>query len=358
MLGFDIFVIVLIVLAVIIVIMSVKTVPQGYSYTVERFGRYVRTLDPGLHFILPLIDRVGRKLNMMEQVLNVPSQEVITKDNATVTADGVAFYQILDAAQAAYEVNDLENAILNLTMTNIRTVMGSLDLDHLLSQRDEINHRLLTVVDNATEPWGVKVTRIEIKDINPPRDLVDAMARQMKAEREKRASILEAEGERQSQILAAEGEKLSLVLEAEGRKDAAFRDAEARERSAEAEANATRMVSEAVSAGSTQALNYFVAQKYVDALKEVASAPNQKVLMMPVEAASVIGAIGGIAELARDALGDGNDGTGGAPGGGSTPKPKPKRPSKAKQSAAPPSASVPSAGSAVPSTGNGSQSPS
>ena len=310
MLGFDIFVIVLIVLAVIIVILAVKTVPQGHNFTIERFGKYVRTLDPGLHFIVPMIDRVGRKLNMMEIVLNVHSQEVITKDNATVTADGVTFYQILDAAQASYEVNDLENAILNLTMTNIRTVMGSMDLDQLLSQRDEINHRLLTVVDNATEPWGVKVTRIEIKDINPPRDLVEAMGRQMKAEREKRASILEAEGLRQSQVLAAEGEKLSLVLEAEGRKEAAFRDAEARERSAEAEANATRMVSEAVNDGSVQALNYFVAQKYVDALKDIASAPNQKVLMMPVEAASVIGAIGGIAELAREALGDEDKGSG------------------------------------------------
>lgn len=315
MLGFDIFVIVLIVLAVIIVILAVKTVPQGYNLTIERFGKYVRTLGPGLHFIIPMIDRVGRKLNMMEQVLNVPSQEVITRDNATVTADGVTFYQVLDAAQASYEVNDLENAILNLTMTNIRTVMGSMEIDELLSQRDEINHRLLTVVDNATEPWGVKVTRIEIKDINPPRDLVDSMARQMKAEREKRASILEAEGERQSEILSAEGRKLALVLEAEGRKESAFRDAEARERSGEAEANATRMVSEAVANGSTQALNYFVAQKYVDALKDIASAPNQKVLMMPLEAASVIGAIGGIAELAKEALGD-DDGSGNKGRGG------------------------------------------
>ena len=361
MLGFDIFVIVLILLVIIIVVMSVKTVPQGYSFTVERFGRYVRSLDPGLHFILPLVDRIGRKLNMMEQVLNVPSQEVITRDNATVTADGVTFYQILDAAQAAYEVNNLENAILNLTMTNIRTVMGSLDLDQLLSQRDEINHRLLTVVDNATEPWGVKVTRIEIKDINPPRDLVDAMARQMKAEREKRAAILEAEGERQSQILSAEGEKMSLVLEAEGRKEAAFRDAEARERAAEAEANATRMVSEAVSAGSVQALNYFVAQKYVDALKDVASAPNQKVLMLPVEAASVIGAIGGIAELARDALdGGGGDGTGGGAGSGSSGnRPKPRRTSQSARNADAKSSatSVPRTGRASGTSGNGAGSP-
>ncbi len=313
--GFDIFALVLIVLAIIIVISAVKTIPQGFNYTVERFGRYTRTLGPGLHFIVPLVDRVGRKLNMMERVLNVPSQEVITKDNATVTADGVTFFQILDAPLAAYEVNNLENAILNLTMTNIRTVMGSLDLDQLLSQRDEINHRLLTVVDNATEPWGVKVTRIEIKDINPPRDLVEAMARQMKAEREKRASILESEGLRQSDILKAEGQKLSIVLEAEGRKEAAFRDAEAREREAEAEANATKVVSDAVADGSVQALNYFVAQKYIEALQALASAPNQKVLMLPIEAASVIGAIGGIADLTKDALGDG----GGSGGGGANP---------------------------------------
>jgi regulator of protease activity HflC (stomatin/prohibitin superfamily) len=313
--GFDIFALVLIVLAIIIVVSAVKTVPQGFNYTIERFGRYTRTLGPGLHFIVPLMDRVGRKLNMMERVLNVPSQEVITKDNATVTADGVTFFQILDAPLAAYEVNNLENAILNLTMTNIRTVMGSLDLDQLLSQRDEINHRLLTVVDNATEPWGVKVTRIEIKDINPPRDLVNAMARQMKAEREKRASILESEGMRQSDILKAEGQKQAIMLEAEGRKEAAFRDAEAREREAEAEANATKLVSDAVTNGSPQALNYFVAQKYIEALGQLASAPNQKVLMMPIEAASVIGAIGGIADLAKEAFGDG----GGSGGGGSRP---------------------------------------
>ncbi len=314
--GFDIFALVLIVLAIIIVISAVKTVPQGFNYTIERFGRYTRTLNPGLHFIVPLMDRIGRKLNMMERVLNVPSQEVITRDNATVTADGVTFFQILDAPLAAYEVNNLENAILNLTMTNIRTVMGSLDLDQLLSQRDEINHRLLTVVDNATEPWGVKVTRIEIKDINPPRDLVNAMARQMKAEREKRATILESEGTRQSDILKAEGLKQAIMLEAEGRKEAAFRDAEAREREAEAEANATKMVSEAIASGSPQALNYFVAQKYIEALGDLASAPNQKVLMMPIEAASVIGAIGGIADLAKEAFGDGGGGGGSRPSGG------------------------------------------
>lgn len=344
--GFDIFALVLIVLAIIIVISAVKTVPQGYNYTIERFGRYTRTLSPGLHFIVPLVDRIGRKLNMMERVLNVPSQEVITRDNATVTADGVTFFQILDAPLAAYEVNNLENAILNLTMTNIRTVMGSLDLDELLSQRDEINHRLLTVVDNATEPWGVKVTRIEIKDINPPRDLVDSMARQMKAEREKRASILEAEGRRQSEILQAEGEKQAIMLEAEGRKEAAFRDAEAREREAQAEANATQVVSQAVAGGSVHALNYFVAQKYVDALKELAVAPNQKVLMLPVEAASVIGAIGGIADIARDAFG--GDGPGGGGGGG-----KASSSTRSRSSSDPsPDPATRTAQSAVPRSGN------
>jgi len=319
--GFDIFALVLIVLAIIIVVSSVKTVRQGYNYTVERFGRYTRTLQPGLHFIVPLVDRIGRKLNMMERVLNVPSQEVITKDNATVTADGVTFFQILDAPLAAYEVNNLENAILNLTMTNIRTVMGSLDLDQLLSQRDEINHRLLKVVDDATQTWGVKVTRVEIKDINPPADLVEAMGRQMKAERDKRAEILIAEGERQSEILKAEGEKQGAILSAEGRREAAFKDAEARERQAEAEAKATTMVSEAISAGNIQALNYFVANNYIEALKELATSPNQKVLMLPVEAASVIGAIGGIAELTREAFGS-DDSGGGKSSGGSVPRTK------------------------------------
>jgi regulator of protease activity HflC (stomatin/prohibitin superfamily) len=300
--GFSVFVLVLIVLAVAIVAAGVKSVPQGKEYTVERFGRYTATLRPGLNLIVPFIDRIGAKMNMMETVLDVPTQEVITKDNAMVSVDGVVFYQVLDAAKAAYQVTNLEVAILNLTMTNIRTVMGSMDLDELLSQRDKINHQLLHVVDDATQPWGIKVTRIEIKDIAPPRDLVDSMARQMKAERDKRAAVLEAEGLRQAAILKAEGEKQRVVLEAEARREAAYRDAEARERSAEAEAKATAMVSEAIAKGDIQAINYFVAQRYVDALQKVASAPNQRVILMPLEASSVIGAIGGIGELARQAM--------------------------------------------------------
>ncbi|MEW5756200.1 MAG: SPFH domain-containing protein [Pseudomonadota bacterium] len=300
--GFSGFVVALLGLAVAIVFMGVKIVPQGMEYTVERFGRYTRTLSPGLHIIVPLIDAIGRKLNMMEQVLDVPSQEVITKDNAMVRVDGVVFYQVLDAAKAAYEVSNLEYATLNLTMTNIRTVMGSMDLDELLSQRDKINAQLLNVVDDATTPWGVKVTRIEIKDIAPPRDLVDSMARQMKAERDKRASVLEAEGARQSEILRAEGEKQAAILEAEGRKEAAFRDAEARERLAEAEAKATMMVSQAIAKGDIQAVNYFVALKYVEALQQFATSPNEKILLMPVEASGVIGAISGIAEIAKSSF--------------------------------------------------------
>ncbi len=300
--GFSIFVLIVLVLAVILVGMGVKSVPQGREFTVERFGRYTRTLMPGLNLIIPFVDRIGAKLSMMETVLDVPQQDVITRDNALVTVDGVVFFQVLDAARAAYAVSNLENAILNLTMTNVRTVMGSMDLDELLSQRDKINAQLLLVVDEATTSWGVKVTRIEIKDISPPRDLVDSMGRQMKAERDKRAAILEAEGLRQAAILKAEGEKQATILAAEGRREAAFRDAEAREREAEAEARATAVVSKAISEGSIQAVNYFVAQRYVEALEKVASAPNQKVLMLPVEAASVIGAIGGIAEIAREAF--------------------------------------------------------
>jgi regulator of protease activity HflC (stomatin/prohibitin superfamily) len=289
---------------------SIVIVPQGMEYTIERFGKYKETIKPGFHQLVPVFDRVGRRLSLMEQVLDVPSQEVITKDNAMVGVDGVVFYQILDAARAAYEVQNLQYAILNLTMTNLRTVMGSMDLDELLSQRDHINTRLLTVVDQATSPWGVKLTRIEIKDIRPPADLIDSMGRQMKAERDKRASILEAEGARQSailkaegarqaEILAAEAEKQKRILEAEGLKEAAFRTAEARERSAEAEAKATQVVSEAIAKGSPQALNYFIAQKYVEALAQIGAAPNQKLVLMPLEAASVIGAIGGIAELTK-----------------------------------------------------------
>jgi len=302
MFGFQEFVLLILALAVVLVFMGVKSIPQGSEHTVERFGRYTRTLRPGLNIIVPIMDRVGARLNMMERVMDVPSQEVITKDNAMVTVDGVVFFQILDAAKAAYEVNQLELAILNLTMTNIRTVMGSMDLDELLSQRDSINARLLSVVDDATTPWGVKVTRIEIKDITPPRDLVDAMARQMKAEREKRANILEAEGFRQAEILKAEGEKQAVILDAEGNRQAAFLDAEARERQAEAEARATHMVSKAIAGGDINAINYFVATKYIDSLQAIATSPNQKLVLMPLEAASVIGAIGGIAELAKEAL--------------------------------------------------------
>ena len=297
------------VLLILVLFAGVKTVPQGHNFTIERFGRYTRTLKPGLNLIIPFIDAIGKRMNMMEQVLDVPHQEVITRDNATVTVNGVNFYQVLDAAQAAYEVAQLEHAILNLTMTNIRSVMGSMDLDELLSNRDEINQRLLRVVDTAVSPWGVKITRIEIKDIDPPTNLVESMARQMMAEREKRALILESEGKRQSAILEAEGEKQSQVLEAEGRREAAFRDAEARERAAEAEAKATQMVSEAIAKGDVQAINYFVANNYIKALEGLAKSPNQKVLMLPVEAANVIGAIGGIAEIAKEAFGD-SDGAG------------------------------------------------
>jgi regulator of protease activity HflC (stomatin/prohibitin superfamily) len=301
--GLGIFVLVFLVVVLFYLLRAIRMVPQGYHYTVERFGKYVRTLQPGLGLIVPFIDRIGRKQNMMEQVMQVPSQEVITRDNAMVTVDGVAFYQVMDAAKAAYEVQDVQNAVINMTMTNIRTVMGSMELDSLLSQRDEINHRLLGVVDQATQPWGVKMTRIEIKDINPPRDLVESMGRQMKAERDKRASILEAEGSRSAAILRAEGEKQSVVLEAEGRREAAFRDAEGRERAAEAEAKATQMVSDAISKGNVQAINYFVANNYVKALEALAKSPNQKILMMPLDTSSILGSIGGIAEIAKEAFG-------------------------------------------------------
>jgi regulator of protease activity HflC (stomatin/prohibitin superfamily) len=306
--GTGIAVLVLAAVVVFFLLRSIRMVPQGYHYTVERFGRYVRTLYPGLGLIVPFTDRVGHKLNMMERVLPVPSQEVITRDNAMVTVDGVAFFQVLDAAKASYEVNNLENAILNMVMTQIRTVMGSMELDHLLSQRDEINHRLLATVDQAAQGWGVKMTRIEIKDINPPRDLVESMGRQMKAERDKRAAILEAEGLRGAAILKAEGEKQSIMLQAEGHKEAAFREAEARERSAEAEAKATMMVSEAISKGNVQAINYFVANNYVKALESLANSPNQKILMMPLDATSILGSIGGIAEIAKEAFGNGPTG--------------------------------------------------
>jgi regulator of protease activity HflC (stomatin/prohibitin superfamily) len=297
----------LVLLAVFFLIKAVVTVPQGANYTVARFGKYTKTLKPGLAIITPFIESIDNKVSMKERVLDVPSQEVITSDN--------------DAALSSYEVNDLEYAILNLTMTNTRTVMGSMSLDELLSKRDDINKKLLVVVDEATRPWGVKVTRIEIKDINPPQDLVQAMGRQMKAERDKRASILEAEGERQSAILSAEGEKQAAVLQAEGRREAAFKDAEAREREAAAEAEATRLVSEAIATGDVQAINYFVADKYVTALKDVASAPNSKLILMPLEASSVIGALGGISEIARDAFGaKGGESDDGSSNRGSVPR--------------------------------------
>jgi regulator of protease activity HflC (stomatin/prohibitin superfamily) len=311
-LGFDVFVVVLVMLVVLTIALGVRTIPQGYAYTVERFGRYSRTLSPGLGLIIPYAERIGHKVNLMEQVLEVPSQEAFTRDNAGVTIDAVAFFQVLDASRASYEVSNLEHALLTLTMTNIRTVVGSMDLDQLLSHRDEINDKLLRVVDAAASPWGAKVTRVEIKDIVPPADLAGAMARQMKAEREKRAAVLEAEGLRQAEILRAEGQKQSQILAAEGRKEAAFRDAEGRERQAEAEARATTMVSDAISRGDLAAANFLVAEKYVDAVRAIATAPNQRVVIVPIEAAGLAGTLGGIAELTRSVFGA--DGGGAATG--------------------------------------------
>ena len=316
--GFEILGLLLILLVVSMLWSTVKMVPQGYNYTVENFGRYTRTLSPGLHILIPVMERIGAKLNMKEQVIDIPSQDIITRDNAMVTVDGVNFYQVLSAAKAAYEVEQLQGAIVNLTMTNIRTVMGSMDLDELLSNRDQINAKLLQVVDAATESWGVKVTRIEIKDIAPPRDLVDSMARQMKAEREKRAQILESEGLRQAAILKAEGEKQAVVLAAEGKKEAAFREAEARERFAQAEAEATRLVSNAIAAGNVQAINYFVANNYVKALESLAKAPNSKIIMMPLEASSVIGSLAGLAQITAAAFS--SDGSGNTNGSGTKPR--------------------------------------
>jgi regulator of protease activity HflC (stomatin/prohibitin superfamily) len=291
------------VLALLFVMMSVKIVRQGFRYTIEHFGRFVRVAEPGFNFVPPFFYRVGRRINMMEQVLDIPGQEIITKDNAMVAVDGVVFFQVLDAAKAAYEVSDLYVAIMALSTTNLRTVMGSMDLDETLSKRDEINARLLSVVDQATEPWGVKITRVEVRDIRPPNNIVEAMARQMKAEREKRAVILEAEGLRQSEILRAEGDKQARILEAEGGREAAFREAEARERSAEAEAKATELVSSAIAKGNAQAINYFIAQKYVDAVAEFARSSNSKTILFPVEATQLIGSLGGIGEIAKQALG-------------------------------------------------------
>ena len=300
--AFGLFSIALVALSVFILWSTVKIVPQGYQFTVERFGRYVKTIKPGLHLLTPFVDRVGRRMNMMEQVLDIPAQDVITRDNATVQTDAVAFIQIMDAASAAYEVSNLLIAISNLSMTNIRTVIGGLNLDEALSNRDDINERLLRVIDAATQPWGVKVTRVEIKDLSPPADITEAMARQMKAERLKRAEILTAEGEKQSAILRAEGAKQSAILQAEGRREAAFRDAEAREREAEAEAKATAMVSEAIAKGDVSAINYFVAQKYVAAFEKLAESPQQRTVIVPADMSALIGTIAGVGALARDAL--------------------------------------------------------
>jgi len=313
--GVNFFTLAVLFLGLIIVLSAVKVVPQGWEYTVERFGRFTGVLRPGLNLIVPIVDRVGQKLSMMEQVLEIPSQDVITRDNAMVTADAIAFYQVVDAPKAAYEVSNLRSAIQNLALTNTRTVIGSMDLDEVLSKRDEINERLLRVVDAATSPWGIKVTRIEIKDLSPPADITQAMTRQMKAERERRAAVLEADGEKQAAILRAEGMKQAAILQAEGRREAAFRDAEARERSAEAEAKATTAVSEAIATGSVSAINYFLGLKYVEAFQALASAPNQKFVVLPMETSGLLGSLAGIAELTRQGIGGG----GGAP-------PAPQRP--------------------------------
>jgi regulator of protease activity HflC (stomatin/prohibitin superfamily) len=304
-------VLVVVILVLLFLMSGIKIVRQGYHYTIEHFGRFTTTAQPGFNFYMPFFYRVGRKVNMMEQVLDIPGQEIITKDNAMVAVDGVVFFQVLDAAKAAYEVSDLYTAIMQLSTTNLRTVMGSMDLDETLSKRDEINARLLSVVDQATEAWGVKITRVEVRDIRPPADIVNAMGRQMKAEREKRAVILEAEWLRASAILKAEGEKQSAILSAEGTREAAFRSAEARERAAQAEATATKLVSDAIENGSAQAINYFIAQKYVDAVGMFARSPNAKTILFPVEATQLIGTLGGIGELAREALGKGSTSAGG-----------------------------------------------
>lgn len=303
MVGFNIALLLLAILVIATLSGGIKQVPQGYQYTVERFGRYTKTLTPGLNLIVPFFDHIGARINMKEQVLDIPTQEVITRDNATVAVDAVAFFQVLNAAQAAYQVTDLQYAVMNLNMTNIRTVVGSMDLDELLSNRNTINERLLHVVDEAAHPWGLKMTRIEIKDIRPPRDLVDAMGRQMKAERDKRAQVLEAEGDRNANILRAEGLKQAQILEAEGKREAAYREAEARERLAEAEAKATLVLSEAIAKGDVQSINYFVAQKYTEALASIGTANNQKIVLMPMEASALIGSLGGIGAITKEVFG-------------------------------------------------------
>ena len=311
--GMNIVALVLVILAGTILFRAIKIVPQGREYTVERFGRYTRTLSPGIAFLTPFVEAVGKRVNMMEQVLDVPQQDVITKDNVSVRVDGIVFIQVMDAAQAAYRVDNLNFAITQLSQTNLRTVVGSMDLDEVLSQRDAINTRLLSTIDHATNPWGVKVTRIEIKDLVPPPDITNAMARQMKAERERRAVITEADGERQAAITRAEGAKQAAILEAEGRREAAFRDAEARERSAEAEAKATTLVSEAIAQGDVNAINYFIAQKYVDAFAELARSPQQKTVIVPADMAGITGSIAGIGELVKSIAHDGPKSGGGAP---------------------------------------------
>lgn len=325
--------VVLLVLAVVILFGAIKIVPQGREYTVERFGRYTRTLPPGIAFLTPFVEGVGRRVNMMEQVLDVPQQEVITKDNAVVKVDGIVFIQVMDAAAAAYRVDNLNYAIAQLCMTNLRTVVGSMELDEVLSQRDQINTRLLHVIDAATGPWGVKVARIEIKDLMPPPDITNAMARQMKAERERRAVITEADGEKSAAIARAEGAKQAAILEAEGRREAAYRDAEAREREAEAEAKATAMVSEAIARGDVNAINYFIAQKYVEAFAKLAESPNQKTVIVPAEMSALVGSLAGVGELVKTIQSDH----------------RPPAPTRAAPAAAPPR---PPRGPAVPPTGN------
>ena len=287
------------VLALVVALGAIKIVPQGREFTVERFGRYTRTLKPGISFLTPFVEGVGRRINMMEQVLDVPRQDVITKDNVSVQVDAIVFIQVMDASAAAYRVTNLDFAITQLTMTNLRTVVGNMELDEVLSQRDQINTRLLDVIDQATSPWGVKVARIEIKDLQPPPDITNAMARQMKAERERRAVITEADGEKQAAITVAEGQKQSAILQAEGRREAAFRDAEARERAAAAEAKATELVSDAIAAGDVNAINYFVAQKYVEAFAKLAESPQQKTVIVPAEMSALVGTVGGIGELVK-----------------------------------------------------------